>query len=385
MNMRQQSTTCAALIAALFVVFAVSTVEAGPTPIQKCTSSKQKAAGKHGQCHTGVISKGVAKALAPDAAKAAKCDLKTASGFEKAEDKAAGACLTIGDGATAAADIEQCSNDLADVILNGTDPLAGGAEAKCDSKKIKTAGKYLACVYGTRSKATAKGLAPDYTKCDEKLTKSIDSSNAKGPCSATGDLSAIKALADGCLAATLFDGTIFSLSSTFTLDCSVVGIPVSLPIDVTAASTTGPLVAGSPIDITLTSNVNISEATADNLVTLLTNLGQPTSAVIDYALLSTLATAGADAANPQDLPLVGPIAVDLADDTSVPPNGIPGPHQFSTTPVATIYQVSAGATQLEIAMDGVEVGITAAGIPLILTAPGAECSLIGDPIVILVP
>lgn len=377
----------AVLLGTFFVSSTVLPAYAGPTPTQKCTSTKEKTTGKHGQCHTGVLSKGVGKATAPDAAKQAKCDEKTTKGFTKAEAKSPGECLTVGDVTAASTDLEQCSVELQTLILNGTDPLAGGAQAKCDSKKIKTAGKYLACVYGTRAKATSKGLIPDFTKCNDKLKKGIDKSNIKGPCSGVDDLDAIQTRADQCAAETVFDGTTPPRSRTYTLDCVVLNVPIALPLEITATPTTPPLMAGAPIDIDLTSTVNISEATAAGLVALLNGLGQPTSSTIEGSTLFTSATAGADTPNPEELTLVGPLFVDLADDTSMPPNGIPGPFSFVPSPVSTTYDVAAAATELEISLDSVSVDITVevGGMPLTinLAAPGtAECEeLPGSPIV----
>lgn len=382
MTARPQSLLGAACVAALFVCSFVVSAQAGPTPEQKCDASKDKAAGKHASCHASVLAKGIGKAIAPDPAGQAKCDTKTTGAFDKAELKAAGACLTTGDAGLISTDLQQCAEDLSTLILNGSDPLVPNLKAKCDSKKVKTAGKYLACVHGARAKATSKGVPVDLAKCTAKLEKLINGANAKGPCSAIGDVAAIQAQADLCFETTLFDGSVFK-KSIYTIDCLAAGvIAIELPVEVSVTGM-GPVLDGAPFDVELNASVSIDEATADSLVALLNGLTLPTAATIDDATLSTSASAGADAPNPEDLPVVGPIPVDLADDTSVPPNGIPGPHVFSTDPVLTTYNVSVAATQLEIGLDVVEVNLTTSVLPISLTtAGGGDCTLLGSPIVV---
>ena len=104
-------------------------------------------------------------------------------------------------------------------------------------------------------------------------------------------------------------------------------------------------------------------------------------AVFAFFGASTSASAGADAPNPQDLLVVGPINIDLADDTSVPLNGLAGPHVLTTDTINTSYDVSLAASQLDIGLDVVGVDLTAV-VSIVLTTDGVDppCTLNGSPI-----
>ena len=72
-------------------------------------------------------------------------------------------------------------------------------DIKCESDKIKTAGKYTGCLMGTYSKAVKKGEVPDFTKCDSKYSakwKKVES-KAGGACPTEGDEAAIQARMTG--------------------------------------------------------------------------------------------------------------------------------------------------------------------------------------------
>jgi hypothetical protein len=126
----------------VFAMTGAMSADAGPTAAEKCQATKEKTAGKHGQCHAKVDSKGVSKGEAPDPLGLTKCDDKTTKLFGKAETKGGAECLTSGDVAGVSAALEACADDLTLLITDGNLP-GGGGLGKCDSKKIKAAGKHL--------------------------------------------------------------------------------------------------------------------------------------------------------------------------------------------------------------------------------------------------
>jgi hypothetical protein len=68
-----------------------------------------------------------------------------------------------------------------------------GAE-KCESAKLKEAGKYAACRLKAESKAAKTGGVPDYSKCDEKYASKWQSAESKagaGVCPSEDDQAAI--------------------------------------------------------------------------------------------------------------------------------------------------------------------------------------------------
>jgi hypothetical protein len=74
------------------------------------------------------------------------------------------------------------------------------ATEKCESDKVKTAGKYAFCRMKADSKAIKKNVAPDYTKCVAKyaLIWAKVEGNAGGACPVTGDEAAIDAQTTEC-------------------------------------------------------------------------------------------------------------------------------------------------------------------------------------------
>jgi len=70
------------------------------------------------------------------------------------------------------------------------DPIAD----KCAVAKLKVASKYAACRLKVDAKAFQRGLAPDYTKCDEKFSQKWDKAEVKaaGNCVTVGDAAAIR-------------------------------------------------------------------------------------------------------------------------------------------------------------------------------------------------
>jgi hypothetical protein len=70
------------------------------------------------------------------------------------------------------------------------------AAGRCESSKLKTAGKYAFCRGKADAKAVKTGTTPDYSKCDEKFTLKwgIAENNSGGACPSNSDESAIQTL-----------------------------------------------------------------------------------------------------------------------------------------------------------------------------------------------
>jgi hypothetical protein len=80
------------------------------------------------------------------------------------------------------------------------------AQSKCDSGKLKEAGKKVFCKAKVYSKAAKKAEAPDaakLTKCTDKFAAKCDKNETRGDCSVTGNCAALEIIADGCVDAVL--------------------------------------------------------------------------------------------------------------------------------------------------------------------------------------
>ena len=166
-----------------------------PVAAARCESFKTKAAGKHAKCRANAFAKAIRRSAAVETFKLVKCSQKIHSKFAKAEARAVGSCPTEGDAAAVESAVDTCVDDvIADL---GGVPGPGGDAAKCQSKKVKTSGKYALCRFKALSKAIKKGLSPDYAKCEEKLlTKWTKLETAA--CSTAGDHGSVKAVLDVC-------------------------------------------------------------------------------------------------------------------------------------------------------------------------------------------
>ncbi len=195
--MAQRSSRLAPAILSLVVVVGITFQPATALdPAPKCEAAKLKASAKKAKCVAHVSSKAIRKSEAADAAKLGKCSTKFNDKFVRSEAKASGACPTNGDASSIEGLIDNCIDGL--IADLGGVPGPGGDEAKCQSKKAKETGKYAQCKFKASAKGIKKGLAPDFTKCDAKLSAKWPKIEASPPCSTNGDLSTVKADIDAC-------------------------------------------------------------------------------------------------------------------------------------------------------------------------------------------
>jgi hypothetical protein len=91
------------------------------------------------------------------------------------------------------------------------DAMALDRSVKCESDKLKVAGKYAACRLGAESKAVKSGAAANFSKCSAQFSdkwQTIEARAGAGVCPSEGDESSIAAriTADGGEVATLLAG-----------------------------------------------------------------------------------------------------------------------------------------------------------------------------------
>jgi hypothetical protein len=94
---------------------------------------------------------------------------------------------------------------LCAIALATPGSIAGAAEPaeKCESQKLGGTGQYAACRLKAEAKAVLRGIAPDYTKCEENLAKKFGTSEERagpGVCPSEGDQAVIGAAVAQCTA-----------------------------------------------------------------------------------------------------------------------------------------------------------------------------------------
>lgn len=325
---------------------------AGTPPEARCEAAKEKAAGKYAQCLAAVRSKEVRSGAARDAS---SCVDRLESAFARAEAKAAGSCPTAADSVATTALVDGCVDDITTAILDGIAPPGlGGDAARCDSRKAKAAGRYIACLMRARAKATGWGVFVDPTdtdKCESKLTEWIDESNAGDPiepCSVVGDAPSILASANACPLD--FSGSTAQTKS-FAMLCNLGIATIPIPMDLTVTPTEL-FEAGvaQPTDAQL--RVEISESLVGTLISLGAIVIQLDSA---SSITTAAGASGGVLANTVD---GTPFFIDLSIDTDVPPDGVPGPLVILTDVATANLTPEVGATSVEFELTSVSVSLS---------------------------
>jgi len=87
-------------------------------------------------------------------------------------------------------------------LLISTSAQAADPAVKCQSGKLKVAGKYASCLLSADSKAVKTNTSPDYSKCDAKYSSKWQNTEAKagaGMCpGGDNDETAIQGFIDAC-------------------------------------------------------------------------------------------------------------------------------------------------------------------------------------------
>ena len=167
-----------------FVLGAGLPAAAKPTPAQKCTGAKMKAAAKKVTAKLACYAKAASKTLPVDDACLSKAETTFTTAFSKAESK--GGCVTVGDAGAVEATIDSFVQSEATAIPPGETKDAG----KCASSKLKAAGTKAMGKLLCNAKAATKNIPVDpdcLGKAGANLMKAFAKAEKKGGCVTTGD------------------------------------------------------------------------------------------------------------------------------------------------------------------------------------------------------
>jgi hypothetical protein len=159
--------------------------------LSKCQGSKIKAVGKKAGCLLGLESKEASTGSVPLPDKVAKCKTKLSQTFAKAD--AGNDCATAGDATPLESKVDAFVVDVDGELAVGTLP------SKCQSAKIKAAGKKARCLLGLEAKAASSGVGPDagkVAKCRSKFSSSFAKAQRKTDCRTGADRNPIEAKVD---------------------------------------------------------------------------------------------------------------------------------------------------------------------------------------------
>jgi plastocyanin len=180
-----------------FVLGASLTAAAKPTPAQKCTGAKMKAAAKKVSGKLACYAKAASKNVPVDDACLGKAETTFTTAFSKAESK--GGCLTVDDASAVEANISAFVQSEATAIPSGGTKDGG----KCASSKLKAAGIKAMAKLLCNAKAATKNIPVDpacLTKANTNLTKAFAKAEKKGGCVTTGDAAAVEQAVDALVA-----------------------------------------------------------------------------------------------------------------------------------------------------------------------------------------
>jgi polyvinyl alcohol dehydrogenase (cytochrome) len=181
----------------------------------RCESTKLRTTGRYAACRLRANA-GVAK-VGGGTPGFDRCDAKLSIKWRRAETQGMGQCPTSGDQAAVRAFVAQCTDTVASALAGGPLLMCSGTQAstrlqssaaralpsssdRCESSKMKAAGKYYACRANASARAVKTGGTPGFGACDAKL--SADWGRAQtanvGQCLSDGDESAIQAFIGEC-------------------------------------------------------------------------------------------------------------------------------------------------------------------------------------------
>jgi plastocyanin len=225
-----------------FVLGAGLPAAAKPTPAQKCTGAKMKAAAKKVASELGCYAKAASKNVQVDSVCLGNAGTAFMTAFSKAELK--GGCLPIGDAGTVEATIDAFVQSEATALPPGE---TGG---KCASSKRKAAGSKAKAQLLCNAKAATKSIAVDLaclSKAGANLTKAFTKAEKKGGCVTTGDARTVEQAVDALVAqvvAQLTGGAGTTTTTTTTAATTTTGSGSS--------TTTSPTTTTSPSSTTST-------------------------------------------------------------------------------------------------------------------------------------
>jgi plastocyanin len=180
-----------------FVLGAGLPADAKPTPAQKCTGAKMKAAAKKVSAKLACYAKAASKNLPVDDACLGKAETTFTTAFSKAESK--GGCVTVGDASAVETNITAFVQSEATAIPSGGTKDGG----KCASSKLKAAGVKAMAKLLCNVKAATKSIPVDpdcLAKAGANLSKAFAKAEKKGGCMTTGDAGTVELAVDALVA-----------------------------------------------------------------------------------------------------------------------------------------------------------------------------------------
>ena len=253
-----------------FVLGASLPAAAKPTPAQKCTGAKMKAAAKKVASTLACDAKAASKNVQVDTVCLGNAGTAFTTAFSKAELK--GGCPTVSDVGTVEATIDAFARSEATAIPPGETKDGG----KCASSKLKAAGAKGKAMLLCNATAATKNLPVDLAclgKASVNLTKVFSRAEKKGGCVTTGDAGTVEPAVDALVSQVVAQLTGGAATTTTTT---------------TAATTTtgsGSSTTTSPTTTTSPSNTT-STTMGPTTHTVMVGAGPPPSLNFDPATLS---------------------------------------------------------------------------------------------------
>jgi len=170
-------------VIAVCALLAFASVTASAATPSKCSSAKLRATSKKASTRAKCYAKAVAKGQMVDGDCLSKASSKFSAGFTRAESK--GDCRAPNGDAPA---IESKVDSFVDNVRNIVNSSGQGPN-RCDSKKIRAAGKKASNEAKCHAKAVAHGASVDSTclgKAETKFSSSISKAETAAGCTHTG-------------------------------------------------------------------------------------------------------------------------------------------------------------------------------------------------------
>ena len=161
---------------------------AGPADADKCNGSKIKAIGKKEKALLGCSGKEATKGTAGTAA----CNAKASGKFAASYNKPTGCVPAAPSEATCQAEADACQSQLRAVLPDGDE----NTPSKCESSRLKAAGKLASAELGCYAKASAKNVPVDPACIAKGTGKFAASFNKVSGCTGDGNAASIQTLVE---------------------------------------------------------------------------------------------------------------------------------------------------------------------------------------------
>ncbi len=277
------------MLAGIFVLVGIASGALGAG--SKCSSAKEKAAGKKAACKLGVYSKAASKGTTVDGGKLAACTTKYSAAFSKAESR--GDCIApSGDAGAIESKVDAFVTDVNNTITTG-----GPSPSKCQASKIKAAGKKAGCILSVEAKGTSKGVAPDAGKiqtCKTKFSAASTKADSGSDCgAASGDTAAIETKVDmftDDASGELTTATTTSTTTTSTTSTSTTSTSTTSTSTTTLPTTTTTTTSTTTLPTTTSSTTTTTHTTTTTTHTTTTTTTSTTTTTTHTTTTTTHTT-----------------------------------------------------------------------------------------------